>query len=58
MQSSRQSMSRLKSGTGVARVRENPIARKYARSPASYQRFTRAMPTMLIRQCLERRLDR
>jgi hypothetical protein len=33
----RQSMSRLKSGMGGARVRENPVAREYARSLANSQ---------------------
>jgi RHS repeat-associated protein len=42
--SSKQSMSRLKSGTGVARVRENPVAREYARSPANFQRFIWPVP--------------
>jgi hypothetical protein len=44
MMSSKQSMSRLKSGTGVALVRENPIAREYARSAAIFHRFKWAVP--------------
>jgi hypothetical protein len=45
--SSKQSMSRLKSGTGVARVRENPVAREYAYSLANFQRFMWAVPLFL-----------
>jgi hypothetical protein len=42
--SSKQSMARLKSGTGVARVRENPVGREYARSAANFQRFMWPVP--------------
>jgi hypothetical protein len=42
--SSKQSKSRLKSGTGVARVRKNPVAREYARSAANFQRFMWPVP--------------
>jgi hypothetical protein len=42
--SSKQSMSRLKSGTGGARVQANPVGREYARSPANFQRFIWTVP--------------